>query len=197
MSASLVTLRSLVASSRFASGTICGIRPSSTRLQYDSSIGKLSPSCQPKDSASPSNARKTSWSSENCETKATSIWRASLRSRSICSMGDELEPNPSLEGPWSLMSSVLTPCRYFSHKKLRAEREGAGSSAQDLAPSYRDRSLTPLLFFPPTPPFGPFSVRQALLIGQPLGLLRVAVTVVVVDLLLVSVLGHALGVELG
>jgi hypothetical protein len=31
----------------------------------------------------------------------------------------------------------------------------------------------------------------------PLGLLRVAVTVVGVDLLLVSVLGHALGVELG
>src|SRR5215207_1629571 len=33
--------------------------------------------------------------------------------------------------------------------------------------------------------------------GQPLGLLRVAVTVVVVDLLLVSILRHALGVELG
>src|SRR5919107_2312120 len=80
---------------------------------------------------------------------------------------------------------------------MRTEREGARSSAQDLAPFYRDRSLTSLLLFPPTPPLGPFSVRQALLLGQPLGLLRVTVTVVVVDLLLVGVLGHALGVELG
>src|ERR671917_2341761 len=80
---------------------------------------------------------------------------------------------------------------------MRTEREGARSSAQDPAPFYRDRSLTPLLLFHPTPPLGPFSVRQALLMGQALGLLRVAVTVVVVDLLLVSVLGHALGVELG
>src|ERR687889_1410053 len=78
---------------------------------------------------------------------------------------------------------------------MRTEREGARSSAQDPAPFYRDRSLTPLLLFPPTPPLGPVSVRQALLMGQPLGLLRVAVTVVVVDLLLVSILGHALGVE--
>src|SRR5215210_7516459 len=79
-------------------------------------MGKLSPSRQPKDSASPSIARKTSWSSENCEMKATSILRLFLTSRSISSMGVDLEPNPSFEGFWSLMS-VLTRCRYFSHKK--------------------------------------------------------------------------------
>src|SRR5215217_3372547 len=87
---------------------------------------------------------------------------------------------------------ALLRTRVYKGRKGRGGVLSAGPR-----PFYRDRSLTPLLFFHPTPPLGPFSVRQALLIGQPLGLLRVAVTVVVVDLLLVRLLGHALGVELG
>src|SRR5215216_5205914 len=86
MAASLVTHRSFVKSSLLASGTTLGRRPSSTRLQYDSSSGKPSPSRHPKDPASPSSARKTSWSPANSETKATSICRFSLTKESKLSI---------------------------------------------------------------------------------------------------------------
>src|SRR5918999_5084396 len=68
----------------------------------------LSPSRQPKDPASPSSARKTSWSPANSETKTTSISRFSLTKESklsICSGG---WCNPPIDGICSLIVLLLT-----------------------------------------------------------------------------------------
>src|SRR3712207_7609738 len=65
----------------------------------------------PKDSASPSSARKTSWSSSNFETKATSICKACLTSRSISSMVPRSEEHTS-----ELQSRQYLVCRLLLEK---------------------------------------------------------------------------------
>src|ERR671920_864914 len=78
MPASPVTSRGFTHSLPLASGITLGRRPSISNRQKVSSSGILSPSCHPKDSASPTNLRNIIRCSANSETKATSMPSSSL-----------------------------------------------------------------------------------------------------------------------
>src|SRR5215216_1925890 len=134
MAASLVTHRSFVKSSLLASGTTLGRRPSSTRLQYDSSSGKPSPSRHPKDPASPSSARKTSWSPANSETKATSICRFSLTKESKLFIFSGGWCKLPIDGVCSLIVLLLT----YSFVVRRRKKGG------DLRPATNKQIISPI-----------------------------------------------------
>src|SRR5215207_551131 len=68
----------------------------------------LSPSRQPKDRASPSSARKTSWAPANSETKATSICRFSLTKESKLSIVSGGWCKLPIDGICSLIVLLLT-----------------------------------------------------------------------------------------